>query len=161
MDEQVTNKTIHRILHRNNLTPLLISSLKYSSPVSIDITGIGTILDKLLLIIKTVAWQGKAEKQNAELDIKAKEFNLQRLMLENQKLTFELFEKELEVIEKVKNIKLSPEIKKKLLIELQNKTHVFSKTEINPHLFYSYKENRKGLPEPKDNNQLSAGDELD
>jgi len=98
---------------------LRVISVHYGSPFTIDLLGIGNILEASANLIKDISWRANHEKKLAELERKNKGFEIeekgievtaQKLALE--KTSLEIALQKIEVLEKLNSLPLSDDDKK-------------------------------------------------
>jgi hypothetical protein len=84
--------------------PLRLVSMHYGSQASFDLLGVGKILEITRDTIVDIAWRGKHtkfmadnERQAAELDRMAKQVDIAKSKIENEKAALELVAKKLEI----------------------------------------------------------------
>lgn len=95
-------------------TPLRIVSMRYGSPASVDILGLGKIFEIFRDLIKDLAWRGKHEKEMARLDIRKKEKEIKKDILDNEKATLEIITRKIELLNKMTDLELPEDVRQQL-----------------------------------------------
>lgn len=133
---KVHASSLHQFLATANKEPLRVIAIHYGSPASLDLLGIGKVLEVVRDIIKDAVWHGKHEKELAELERKAKQaeivttrldhektsveiaaqrMQLEKVRLENYKRQLEIAAQKLEIIKKARDLSLTDDDKKLIL----------------------------------------------
>lgn len=124
------NSSIQEFMTWENIDPVRIISIRYGSPAAIDLLGIGKVLELIRETLKDIAWRGEHEKEIALLERKEKQKDIQMSPYETEKQALELIARKLEIekmsieiaadkidlIERVRNLKI-PEVEKDVLIK--------------------------------------------
>lgn len=107
-NRNVTLLEIRRIATRKdvNIQSPLLSSMKYGSPGSFDLLGIGKILEILRDTIKDVRWRGKHEREFAELERENKKMEIERAKIENEKTIIEIASAKISLLEQIAHLEL-------------------------------------------------------
>jgi len=90
-----------------DIQPPLLTSIKYGSPGSFDLLGIGKIFEILRDIIKDVKWHGRHENEIAELEREGKKLEIQRAKIENERAMVQTVSEKLVLLEKITDLELS------------------------------------------------------
>jgi 6-phosphofructokinase 1 len=141
--------SLHQFLAIANEEPLHVVAIHYGSPVSIDLLGIGKVLEVIRDIIKDMAWRGKYEKELAEVERKGKQaeivtarlehektsveiaaqrIQLDKIRLENEKLQLEMVVQKLEIMQKAMELPLTDDDKKSILAVVTSQIATISRT---------------------------------
>lgn len=113
-NKNVTLSEIRRIAARKevNIDAPLLTSIKYGSPGSFDLLGIGKILEILHDTIKDAKWRGKHEQEYAELERESKKLEMERVRIENEKTMIEIASAKINLLEQISNLELSKDQRK-------------------------------------------------
>ena len=90
-----------------NVQPPLLVAIKYGSPGSFDLLGIGKIFEILRDMIKDVKWRGKHETEIAEMERESKKLEIQRAQIENEKAIIQVASEKLTLLERIANLELT------------------------------------------------------
>ncbi len=128
----------------HELEPLRVSTMLYGSPVTIDLLGIGSILELVRNTIKDVVWRGKYERKLADVDLTEKRNKLKneklqsgaelkiqqaqvaKIRLENEKLMLEIIRERFELMQQTSTLNLSDKEKEILISALIPRMEIFS-----------------------------------
>lgn len=128
-DQQATsilplpNSVHYPVLRLADVAPLRVSGIRYGSPISVDLLGIGKALEVVRDCIKDLAWRAKHEKKLAELETEKQTHSVLKSKIETEAAALELIEKRLaiekssievaerqiEVLAKIREMSLQPE----------------------------------------------------
>jgi hypothetical protein len=111
----ISNSLLQRLLISTNIEPLRLVSVHYGSPASIDLLGIGKVLEVLRDTLKDLIWRAKYEKQMADLELKSKEAEVEKEKLEVEKRAAEITAQHIELLGKAANLQLSDDDKRLLI----------------------------------------------
>ena len=152
-----SNTYLHSFMTIANVEPLRIQSIHYGSPVTIDLLGIGSVLEIVRDTIKDLAWRSQHEKAMAELELKAKhseiqknkldvetmsvsrkldiekaalELQAQRVLIE--KANTELLSQKIELLNKITNLQLSDDDRKVVVSVLLPKALTITNNPVTP-----------------------------
>lgn len=120
-----------QFLEESKISTLQLFSVHYGSPVSVDILGVGTVLETLRDTIKDLVWRGKHEKAIADiekekakidtdtkrLEVELKRKELEKVTIENQRLALEVANQKIDLIIKARDFELNT-VEKDLLINM-------------------------------------------
>jgi hypothetical protein len=113
--ESLDNRVLYGYLDAAAVKPLRIVSFHYGSPASVDLLGIGKVLEVLKDSIKDLVWRGTHERAMAELEQEEKKLGITNNELQSHEKLADIALKKLEIIEKAINLEL-PDSDKRLII---------------------------------------------
>jgi hypothetical protein len=123
-----------------NTMPLQVASMHYGSPGSMDLLGIGKVLEVIRDIVKDAVWRGRHERELAKTDLKKAEYEatkseieiesqktgVEKAQLENEKMRLELIGQKLDLLQKAGELGLSDDARAALLSVLAPHTQAIS-----------------------------------
>ena len=116
--DQEFREHFRKLLEWNHVEPLRLASMHYGSPASVDLLGIGKIIEVVRDTIKDLQWHGEYERKMAQLERQIKEEEITKIRLENERSTVDIVAQKLEILEKASSLKLSNNDKKALIAAL-------------------------------------------
>lgn len=128
------NRQLYAFLNDVTIDSLRIVSFHYGSPASIDLLGIGKVIEVLKDAIKDLVWRGSYEKAMSELEQRKLELEITSSDLQNREKLADIALKNLEVLEKAMDLELADADKRLIVTALLPQMHILSDSPAAPQL---------------------------
>jgi hypothetical protein len=147
-DNNISKSQLNSFLESIKSEPLRLVRFRYGSPASLDLLGVGKVLEIIRDIIKDMTWRGEHEKFMSDLEQQGKQLELQKAELENkrvaiensaknleiEKTEYELISKQIDLLERMANVQLAEGERQLLISTLIPKLARISNNQLPPLL---------------------------